>query len=108
MPETTSVALAQIMDDALLLAEKAHQLMSDVAAVAGFFRKRVHDLVAGDEIGFGANEWRLVVDVEESATPEGDGIIRVLFIGADDATSDHLFDPLDIVDVKAAPSLEPF
>lgn len=108
MPETTSVALAQIMDDALFLAEKAHQLMTDVAAVAGFFRKRAHAIEIGDEVGYGANEWRLVINVEESATPEGSGIIRVVFIDADDQTTDHLFDPLDIVDVKAAPETEPF
>ena len=76
--------------------------------VAGFYRKRAHDIATGDEIGYGANEWKLVVDVEETATPEGAGIIRVLFIDADDTAGDHLFDPLDIVDVKAAPTLEPF
>lgn len=108
MPETSSVHLAQIMDDALLVAEHAQRLMSDVAAVAGFYRKRAHDITTGDEIGYGANEWKLVVDVEETATPEGAGIIRVLFVDADDTAGDHLFDPLDIVDVKAAPSLEPF
>lgn len=108
MPETSSVHLAQIMDDALLVAEHAQRLMADVAAVAGFYRKRVCDITTGDEVGFGANEWRLVVDVEESATAEGDGIVRVVFIDADDTTTDHLFDPLDIVDVKADPTPEPF
>lgn len=103
MPETSSTHLTQIMDDALRVTEHAQRLMSDVAAVAGFYRKRAHDIGEGDEIGYGANEWRLVIDVEQCATPEGDGIIRVVFIDADDTTGDHLFDPLDIVDVKAAP-----
>lgn len=100
--------LRSIMDKVLKMSEHAHHLMVELASEAGFSRKRAHELTAGDEIGYGANEWRLVIDVEESATPEGDGIIRVLFIDADDATTDHLFDPLDIVDVKAVPTPEPF
>lgn len=108
MPETSSVHLAQIMDHALRTAEHAQNLMADIAAIAGFYRKRAHDIAVGDEIGYGANEWKLVVDVEQTATPEGDGVVRVLFVDADDTAGDHLFDPLDIVDVKAAPTTEPF
>lgn len=100
--------LRSIMDEVLKMSEHTHQLMVDLSIEAGFYRKRAHDLVAGDEVGYGANEWRLVVDVEESATPEGNGVIRVLFVDTDDTASVHLFDPLDIVDIKAAPTLEPF
>lgn len=103
MPETSSVALAQIMDDALRTAEGAQNLMADIAAIAGFSRKRILTVDVGDEIGFGANEWKLVVDAEQTATPEGDGVVRVVF----DDDTDHLFGPLDIVDVKAQ-TPEPF
>lgn len=103
MPDISSIDLAQLMDNALVAGERAHQLMANLASVAGFYRKRAGDLTVGDEVGYGANEWKLVALVEESATAEGDGVVRVEFV--DD--TDHLFDPLDIVDVKAAPILEP-
>lgn len=102
------VRLREIMDEVLKMSEHAHQLMVNLSTEAGFYRKRVDDLTTGDEIGWGANEWRLVVDVEACATPEGDGIVRVVVIDTDDTTGDHVFDPRDIVDVKAAPTSEPF
>lgn len=100
MPETSSVNLTALMDDALHTAERAHQLMVGLAAIAGFSRKRASEISLGDEIGYGANEWRLVIDVENTCTLEGEGITRVVFIDADDNTGDHLFDPMAIVDVK--------
>lgn len=107
MPEVSSVNVTALMDDALHTMERAHQLMVGLAGIAGFSRKRASHLEAGDEVGYGANEWRLVIDVENTCTAEGEGVTRVVFIDADDNQGDHLFDPMAIVDVKYGPDLEP-
>lgn len=107
MPETSSINLTALMDDALHTAERAHQLMVGLADIAGFSRKRASHLECGDEVGIGANEWRLVTIVENTATAEGEGVTRVVWIDADDDEHDMLLDPRQIVDVKFGPSLEP-
>lgn len=104
MPDIPSNHLAQLMDTCVDLQDRTHQLMTELALMAGFYRKRVRDLTVGDEVGFGANEWKLLAEVEQTATPEGVGVVRLVFV--DD--TDHLCDGLDIVDVKAEPILEPF
>lgn len=108
MPEVSSVNVTALMDDALHAMERAHQLMVGLAGIAGFSRKRASHLEAGDEVGYGANEWRLVIDVENTCTAEGEGVTRVVWIDADDNEGDFVLDPMAIVDVKFGPSLEPF
>jgi hypothetical protein len=101
--EIYSHRLAELMDQVLSLGETAHNLMVSLSAEAGFYRKRVCDLTVGDEIGVGANAWQLVTLVESTATAEGFGVYRVV-----GETDEFLFDPADIVDVKAAPTPELF
>ena len=90
--------LRSLMDDVVALQDHAHKLMTDLSAEAGFARKRICDVTIGDEIGWGLNPWALVINAEQSATPEGHGVILLTF------EDEHSwpFDPADIVDVKAA------
>lgn len=104
MPEIRDQHLRSIMDSLVAQQDQVHKLMCDMAEVCGFYRKRVVDVVPGDEIAWGENYWHLVVGVEQSATPEGDGVILVQY--EDDEQG--LFDPAEIVDVRAMAPLEPF
>lgn len=104
MPEIRDQHLRSIMDSIVAMQDHAHKLMVDMAEVAGFARRRIVDVNVGDEIAWGTNYWRLVVDTEQSATPEGDGIVLVHF----EDGGESLFDPADIVDVQAMAPLEPF
>lgn len=101
--DISSVRAAALMDILVANQERNHQMMCELAELCGFYRKRVVDVTVGDEIGFGANAWALVVGVEESATPEGHGVILIAT-----ENHEHLFGPDEIVDVKAQPALEPF
>lgn len=99
--------LRQIMDEVVAMADNAHRLMAELAEVAGFYRRRVRDLTVGDEIGFGANEWKLVTDIESSCTPEGFEVWIVL-LDDDPEPLPWSFGADDIVDVKATVNAEPF
>jgi hypothetical protein len=102
--EITSTEAVVLMDHLIQVAEHAHQTMVELSAITGFYRKRVCDVTTGDLVGYGANEWKLVVSVYATCTFEGEGIYVVECF---DGTS-HSFDPADIVDVKAEPINEPF
>lgn len=98
------VRLREIMDEVLKMGEHAHQLMVDLSTEAGFYRKRVCDIAAGDVVsmyrGDHGDEWALVFDVTSTCTPEGIGVYEIRFV---DDNRVLTLDPADIVDVKAEP-----
>lgn len=105
--EITELRMRELMDQVVRWQDQSQTLMEGLAEVAGFYRRRVRDLTVGDEIGFGANEWKLVTDIESNCTPEG---FEVWIVQLDDDPEPlpWSFGADDIVDVKAALDREPF
>lgn len=104
MPEIRDQHLRSIMDSLVATQDQVHKLMCDMAEVCGFYRKRVVDVTPGDEIAPSEGYWGLVVDVEQTATHEGDGVV---LIHIEDGR-EFLFGFDEIVDVRAVAPQEAF
>jgi hypothetical protein len=92
--------MRQMMDEIVAAQESLHRLMVELSVEAGFYRKRATDVVIGDVIGVGENEWWLVSDVTPGASPEGQGLYIFSYVEHGETGA---FYSDDIVDVRAEP-----